>query len=607
MNITEYLVAYLREGKSIEIPGIGTLSSKQEEAHFDSASSTFYPSRRVIQYSNTIVGQGGFLNYIADKECIGLSTADRLWHNYVDVLKEKLEKESSHVIPGIGTLSRTAGGYSFQVDETAVEQGGLQMLKPVAHVKQYTSTKDPFAIFETRFDSVPEPQPEPEPVVVPVAEEPKMEEPVAEPEEVPAVEAEEPMIEEPILAPKAEEPAEVPAPELVVEEPKTEETEAEAPAEEPIAETPVAEEPKEEVPAEEEKSTSAPLEVLEVLDNMEPAPVAEEPKKKSRIVWILLLVLLLLLLIGGGLYYYLMIFKPAQEKNAKPVEVENMVSDSEGSEAIDSLLLPDSVTVIADEEESTTDTTPVAEETPAETSATVAEVEIKDNINIFTFNTDGIAFQQDEVEKFAQKAKAKMHAYVAKYLNGKRTPSAIDAMNDSVDAYIDQRLGHLLDGKEYSARNFMNYKDYVRNYCMDDLKELKGTQAQLLVQRELMDSETMDKMFEAVMAAGNFTTEAAPAKKVTMNDMKTPIKAPAANIQTNSKRGFDVIAGFFSNKNNAQVLTANLKRQGCDAYIIQKGEFYYVSMGSAESRTKADALYNHLKEWYDGDMVIKKW
>ena len=53
-------------------------------------------------------------------------------------------------------------------------------------------------------------------------------------------------------------------------------------------------------------------------------------------------------------------------------------------------------------------------------------------------------------------------------------------------------------------------------------------------------------------------------------------------------------------------MATNLKKKGCDAYIIEVNQGYYVSMGSAESRTKAEALYAHIKEWYKGDISIKK-
>ena len=87
-----------------------------------------------------------------------------------------------------------------------------------------------------------------------------------------------------------------------------------------------------------------------------------------------------------------------------------------------------------------------------------------------------------------------------------------------------------------------------------------------------------------------------------------PAEDRYANVTTqpNSKQGFDIIAGFYLNKGTAAKLTARLHSQGCDAYIIEKDEMYYVSMGSAPTRTKAEALYNHIKSWYDGDIVIKK-
>ena len=54
-------------------------------------------------------------------------------------------------------------------------------------------------------------------------------------------------------------------------------------------------------------------------------------------------------------------------------------------------------------------------------------------------------------------------------------------------------------------------------------------------------------------------------------------------------------------------MAQNLKRQGCDAYIIDKNGMYYVSMGSASSQTAIDATYKHIKSWYHGDASIKKW
>ena len=92
-------------------------------------------------------------------------------------------------------------------------------------------------------------------------------------------------------------------------------------------------------------------------------------------------------------------------------------------------------------------------------------------------------------------------------------------------------------------------------------------------------------------------------KKPRPTDKEAPVYV---YVEKNSKQGFDIIAGFYLNKMTAAKMTARLHEQGCDAYIIEKNEMFYVSMGSAPTRTKAEALYNHIKSWYDGDIVIKE-
>jgi hypothetical protein len=47
-----------------------------------------------------------------------------------------------------------------------------------------------------------------------------------------------------------------------------------------------------------------------------------------------------------------------------------------------------------------------------------------------------------------------------------------------------------------------------------------------------------------------------------------------------------------------------LKALGSDAYIISKSGGYYVSMGSAPTRTAAEAMEKHIKSWYKSDVKI---
>ena len=80
---------------------------------------------------------------------------------------------------------------------------------------------------------------------------------------------------------------------------------------------------------------------------------------------------------------------------------------------------------------------------------------------------------------------------------------------------------------------------------------------------------------------------------------------PPAPTFKASKQGFDIIAGFCTQKSKADKMANHLKDLGCDAYVINRSGLYYVSMGSASTRTGAEALYNHIKSWYQGDITIK--
>ena len=94
------------------------------------------------------------------------------------------------------------------------------------------------------------------------------------------------------------------------------------------------------------------------------------------------------------------------------------------------------------------------------------------------------------------------------------------------------------------------------------------------------------------------------------NAAKQPTTAPYEEVVPeaptfkNSKQGFDIVAGFFTSKKSANKCANQLKALGSDAYIISKSGGYYVSMGSAPTRTAAEALERHIKSWYKSDVKI---
>lgn len=86
-----------------------------------------------------------------------------------------------------------------------------------------------------------------------------------------------------------------------------------------------------------------------------------------------------------------------------------------------------------------------------------------------------------------------------------------------------------------------------------------------------------------------------------------PKAEPAVNVTTTTKSqgAYDLIAGFYTSKASAAQMQKLLKADGCAAYIIEKNNGYYVSMGHASSYTEAQAKLEHVKSWYEGDVVIK--
>jgi len=165
----------------------------------------------------------------------------------------------------------------------------------------------------------------------------------------------------------------------------------------------------------------------------------------------------------------------------------------------------------------------------------------------------------------------------------------------------------------------LNYKDYVREDMMPLLKDKVLRRRMHVVQSELLSYETLERILSEIVPADELTPDPAAlaeqmaaeqqaAKQQAAAKKKTDKPAPViSHIATESKQGYDLIAGASVYKNNADKLCTQLKAKGCDAYIINRNGLYYVSMGSAASRTEIEAKYTHVKEWYKGDVSIKKW
>lgn len=622
MNITDLIVELLQQGKNVEIPGIGTLRTEMQAAHHDPRTHTYYPARRVVAYSDIQSGSHDLIDVIAKKECVNEEIAEMMLKNYVSALDGKLQREGCHTFANIGTLTKNESGFGFCPDSNfGVEKNSIAE-RPIEHINTYVPKKsDPFAVFEKPAET---PQPETEKPIdaVPAVEEAPA--PIAEPEPVVAAaeqEAATPAEEHPQTEKTEVAPDSVEC-EPIQEEPKTAKVEA---ASEPSPETsePLMHEPisniEEPVPAEtvqnsESQATDSADDTNELLQQLDAIPDApktiEKEEKKKKKGWLWLIVILLLLLIGAGAYYYF-VYLPSQQPTTAMEQTKDSVAIQDTATP-NALLGTDSLTLTE-----TTDSNALANEdsvanTDVEnipvTASNTHKCDLFSNANIFTFNTDRIAYSQEEIDNLSVNVRNYLNDYVDSYLKAEGYATAKDVLMDSVERYANRRIGELLDNNKYCVQNFIPYNDYIHNFVEPYLKDAKASKARTTVQTEIMNVSYLAPTLNGIIDALQLTPEAVAKPKATATAPKqAEPNYGNVNFASQSKKGFDIIAGFFKNKSGAAKLTQSLKAQGCDAYIISTSNGHYVSMGSTSNRTQADAMYNHIKSWYSGDVVIKQW
>ena len=603
MNITDLIVDLLQQGKTVEIPGIGTLRTEMQAAHHDPRTHTYYPARRVVVYSNLQNDSRELIANIARKECVSEDIAEMMLKNYIGALESKLQREGCHTFANIGTLTKDESGFGFNPDDNFGIEKNTAAEKPIEHINTYTPKKaDPFAAFERPAPVVETPKEEvamPEPIVEepkPVVEEPvKVAEPTPEPVAIEKAEPEK--VADPESA-KEPEPVKVVEPEPVKEEPR------------PIEEETTPAEPT--VEAKDEGTN----ELLQQLENIPEAPkTVEEGERKKKKGWLWILLVLLLLLIGAGAYYYF-VYMPSQQPSPIMSQVEDTIVPQ--PETLDTLPIEDTTAFNAEEDslavsEDDTTATAVAEE--VEEAEPVAADAVKrqnftENANIFTFSTEQIGYTPEEIAELSKHVRNYMNDYLDSYLSAEGYPTAKEVMMDSVESYANQRLGELLDNNKYCVQNFIPNHDYIHNYIENGLKANKANHACVKVQTEIMDANYLAPKLNSIIDALQLAPAAVAAPKTSAPKAATKQAEPNysnVNFASQSKKGFDIIAGFFKNKNGAAKLTQSLKAQGCDAYVISTSNGHYVSMGSTSNRTQADAMYKHIKSWYSGDVVIKQW
>ncbi len=555
MNITDLIVELLRQGKQVELPGMGTFGSEMQPPHYDKASGTYFPASRTLTFSTATSGDESIVSTLAERECVGENVARQMWQNYLDALNDKLQRNGSHAFGDLGTLNYNGGeGFSFASNPGVVLSSGDE--KPLEGVKIYAHDEqdDPFAQFEEPADRSAELKAQQE-----AAE-------AAARAEQERIEAEHKAEQERLAAEQARLEAERKAEE---ERLAAEAATKQAQAEREAAEERAAAEAAAALAALDTQSAEAatPSNDTPAAETAKPGKDNDNDEKKKRFPWWILLLLLLLLLIGGGAYYYL------THRNTE---------------------------------------TNAAAATPTATK----HLEGVPVTNDLTYNTDMLEYNQRDIDNTNDQLCRYMSDYIYSYLAYRHYAGAMEPMMERVHQYAGERLGTLMADR-YAVQRFYPFSDYVYSYNEPCLKQNFANEQRYTVQAELLDMHTLDGILERMVQELGLEPDAAvpgnaaaatPAPAVRKTAEKEPTEAPVTvNMEQNSKQGFDIIAGFYLDRDRAARLTARLHELGSDAYIIEKNNMYYVSMGSAKNRTAAEALFKHIKSWYDGDIAIKQW
>ena len=587
MNITDLIVEFIQQGNVVEFPGMGTLTSNNVNAYHDTATNTFFPARRTVVMNETLVGNKAVIRRIAERECVTNEIAEQMWNNYVAALKDKLQRNpDGHEFPGMGRLHLKGSKVVFDALEGLDLDADKKHEQPLENVATYTpkAVEDPFAAFEKpAAPKPPEPEvPKKEPEVEKVKVVPPTPAPAPEPEVVAAVASAavpssdhlsevKRMLDEIPSSPKSAKEirrAEKAAAKAEKEARKAAEEAEKARAREKEEARKAAEENAKALAKEREQNALKAEKEKEKAERaalkQQKAEKKEKKEKKKRRTGLWLLLLLLLLLIAGAVYYFTQVYHPAPKGESCAKDVTLSYRDQ------------------------------------------------------FTDDYALLKFNEQDIVKNAGLLHGFMADYVKAFLMGRHYGNAFAAVMNQVDEYANSRL-HELMVEGYCVKRFFPYEDFwlERNYS--EYKDAGAHYYRCMVQKELMNFDLLDGILDDVVmnlglhadgygygygadgAAGG-RGRAAAAKSA--SDKPYVEVVPEAPTFKDSKQGFDIIAGFFTSKKSANKCANQLKALGSDAYIISKSGGYYVSMGSAPTRTAAEAMEKHIKSWYKSDVKI---
>jgi nucleoid DNA-binding protein len=107
----KFLYKYLALHSKVNIPGVGTFSTRRQPAYLDFTKKVFIaPCPEIVFIDSDVIADGKFYSFLAKEQRIDEPVAVQHFGTFTRTLKENLHSKGELELPGLGWLSRDDAG-----------------------------------------------------------------------------------------------------------------------------------------------------------------------------------------------------------------------------------------------------------------------------------------------------------------------------------------------------------------------------------------------------------------------------------------------------------------------------------------------------------------
>ncbi len=107
IDVGAYIADLLYEHDSVNVPGLGGFQSQYKPAEIDRVQGKLHPPSKDLHFNeNLVVNDGLLINYISKKHQLSYAEAEQAVEEYVQGVKQAIEKREIIIFPRVGRLYR---------------------------------------------------------------------------------------------------------------------------------------------------------------------------------------------------------------------------------------------------------------------------------------------------------------------------------------------------------------------------------------------------------------------------------------------------------------------------------------------------------------------